>query len=128
MGLYALSYYWSEKQGPTLYLLDQNTGNKFFATSTFTKETLPDGAVIYVSNAYQYRPEGWKNETSTNSSSARPGNVSTNYVTVNDEWWGNFTIRAFNISKDNTPSLVGVSADEIYANFKIYIPVENIQD
>lgn len=128
MGLNALSYYWSEKQGPTLYLLDQNTGNKFFATGTFTKETLPDGAVIYVSNAYQYRPEGWKSELSTNSSSTRPGNVSTNYVTVNDEWWGNWTIRAFNISKDNTPSLVGVSADEIYSNFKIYIPVENIQD
>ena len=81
-----------------------------------------------LSDAYQYRPEGWKNETTTNSSSSRPGNVSTNYVTVNDEWWGDWTIRAFNISKDNLPLLTSTSAEDVYANFKIYIPVENIQD
>jgi hypothetical protein len=128
MGVYALSYYWSEKQGPSHYLNDNNTAKKFYSTGTFTKASLPDGTVIWVSDAYQYRPEGWINESTTNSSSARPGNVSTNYVTVTEDWWGSFTIRAFNISKDGTPSLESVSADEIYNNFKIYIPVENIQD
>ncbi|MBR2024542.1 MAG: DUF4886 domain-containing protein, partial [Clostridia bacterium] len=128
MGLTETSYYWSEKQGPTFYLNDANTAKKFFGTSTFTKKTLPNGAIIWVNSGWQYRPEGWKTETALNSSSARPGNVSTTYVTVNESWWEEWTIRGFNVSKSGTPNISTLSLEEVYSNFKIYIPVENIQD
>ena len=96
--------------------------SQFFATKTFTKDDLPIGAVIWVESGWRYRPEGW---TYTGS---RPNNVTTTYVTANEAWWGSHTIKGFNISKTNSASLVDVSVETIYENFKIYIPVENIAE
>ena len=128
MGLTATSYYFSEQQGPTFYLDGSSMEKNFFATKTFTKDTLPNGAIIWVNSGWRYRPEGWITETTYNSGSTRPGNVSTTYVTTSDAWWSNWTIRGFNISKSNGTSIDSLTLEEVYANFKIYIPVENIQD
>ena len=123
MGLIANAYYYSDKKGAEIYEVGTSgTPAKFFATKVFTLDDLPVGAVIWVNSGWQYRPEGWKH------SGSRPGNVGTTYVTVTDAWWSSYTQRAFNISKTNGGSLVGTSADTIYENFKIYIPVENIID
>ncbi len=127
MGLLKHQYYWSEKT-TELYLNDQNTAKKFFATNKFDETILMNGAVIYVASGWQYRPEGWE-DTKLNSTSSRPDNVSTTYVTVEDSWWGSFTVRAFNISKSSTPVLGdNVTVDTVYEVFKIYIPVEYIAD
>ena len=135
MGFIANAYYFSTSDKLTEIYEEGTSGMsaKFFATNLFYKTTLPNGAVIWVNSGWQYRPEGWINENTKNSGEGdgngqRPKNVSTTYVTVGDAWWRTFTIRGFNISKTNGNSLVGVSAETVYENFKIYIPVDNIVD
>ena len=93
---------------------------KFFATVKFTKEELPVGSVLYIASGWQYRPEGWVNGAK-NASAARPSNVTTAYVVITDDWWGNFTERAFNISKLNLP-VISDQAGNIKDIFKIYVP------
>ncbi len=123
MGFIKNAYYYSDKKGAEIYETGTSgTPAKFYATKVFTQDNLPIGAVVWVNKGWQYRPEGWK------VSGSRPGNVSTTYVTANESWWGSYTQRAFNISKTNGGSLVNVSMEEVYENFKIYIPVENIID
>ena len=102
----------------TIVTWDGNLSPKFFATAKFTKEELPVGSVIYIADGWQYRPEGWLNG---NFVSPRQNNVSTKYVIVTEEWWGNYTERAFNVSKLGTPSITG-EADNIPNVFKIYLP------
>jgi hypothetical protein len=119
MGLMRKAYYFSQEMGPKIYSSTDGTSDKFWATKTFTKNDLPTGALLWVASGWQYRPEGWIDENSTNTSNSRPGNVSTTYTTVDDAWWGGFTIRGFNISKGS--SLVGTSAETVYENFKVTV-------
>lgn len=95
-----------------------DTAGKYFATKTFTKETLPVGSVIVIADGWKYRPEAWKGTAAT---SSRPGEVSTTTVTVTEEWWGSWTTRGFNISKSDGSSLIGYTPEQIDAVFKIYI-------
>lgn len=123
MGLIANAYYYSSNKGAEIFESGtSDTPAKFFATKIFTKEDLPIGAVIWVNSGWQYRPEGWAYTGS------RPDNVKTNYVTADEAWWATHTQKGFNISKTDGSSLVGVSDDTVYENFKIYIPVENIAE
>ena len=50
-----------------------------------------------------------------------PANVSTTYVIVTEEWWGNYTERAFNVSHIDL-SYIGEEADKLPETFKIYLP------
>ena len=88
----------------------------FIASPLMTKEDLPVGTVIIVDEGYQYRPEGWISETSK--TSPRPGNVTTAAVQVTEAWWGNYTIRAFNLSAVTTRAM----ADEDVVHLRIYVP------
>ena len=96
----------------------------FFYTKKFTKSELPVGSVIYVASGWQYRPEGWINRAK-NASGTRPENTTATYVVVTEEWWGNFTERAFNISKANNPGTsIASEAAKISTIFKIYVPAK----
>ena len=90
----------------------------FITSPLMTREDLPVGTVIIVDSGYQYRPEGWISETSKNTSSTRPGNVTTAIVQVTDAWWGNWTIRAFNLSASPARALTAEDA----VHLRIYVP------
>lgn len=123
MGLLANAYYYSSNKGAEIYETGiSGTPAKFFATRIFEKGELPFEAIIWVNSGWQYRPEGWKYNGN------RPGNVKTEYVTMDEAWWGTHTEKGFNISKTDSGSLVGTSNETVYENFKIYIPVEYIVD
>lgn len=98
---------------------DTVNGDKFFATQKFTKETLPVGSLLYIASGWQYRPEGW---IDGNKNSSRPDNVSTQWIEVTEEWWGNYTERAFNVSTNPTSDISGKTQSEMKEIFKIYIP------
>ncbi len=89
---------------------------QFAASAMFQKEHLPEGTVICVDAGYQYRPEGWATLSSTNAS--RPGNETKAVVTVNAAWWGQYTIRAFNLSRVDGKDLTDADLE----HFKVYIP------
>ena len=90
----------------------------FIASPLMTKEDLPVGTVIIVDEGYQYRPEGWIDANTKNSSSTRPGNIVTPIVQVTEDWWGNWTIRAFNLSATVARKMLPEDA----VHLRIYVP------
>ena len=93
----------------------------FVSSKLFTKEELPVGTIIEIKSGYQYRPDGYITKGQILTGVARPGNVSTQYVEITDEWWGSFNYRGFNISSTAGGSLEG-KTDQAIAAFNIYIP------
>ena len=111
--------YYNSKNQIGIYNAQTSTATNipnFIASKLLTKEDLPVGSVIIVDSGYQYRPEGWVTETTKNSS--RPGNVTTAAVQVTEAWWGNYTIRAFNLSAVATRAM----ADGDAVHLRIYVP------
>lgn len=95
---------------------------QFAATQIFTKSEIPNGSVIVLKSGYQYRPEGWTDLTTKNASSARPGNVTTSIVVVNDSWWGSWNYRAFNLAKASNPDLTDAEQETLRSCFAIFKP------
>ena len=95
---------------------------QFAATQIFTKSEIPNGSVIVLKSGYQYRPEGWTDLTAKNDSGARPGNVTTSIVVVNDSWWGSWNYRAFNLAKAGNPSLTDAEQETLRSCFAIFKP------
>ena len=118
-----LRSFWNSQTGFDLNHSSNSTSSVlpyYVASKRFTKGDLPVGSVIVVDAGYQYRPEGWVNESYTCSSSARPQNVTQGFVTVNEAWWGNFQYRAFNVAHVGAKTAV-TAADS--AHFRIYVPI-----
>ena len=94
---------------------------KFVATKRFTKEELPVGSVIKIESGWKYRPEAWITDTRH---SSRPDNVTTTYVKVTEEWWGNYTLRAFNVSNGSAlnSNANNPQFETAKSKFTIYIP------
>lgn len=93
--------------------------DKYAATHIIPKSDIPNGSLLVVLSGYQYRPEGWVTLTTKNST--RPDNVSSSVVEVNDEWWGTFNYRAFNISK-TSGTISAAEMKAIGTKFGIYLP------
>jgi hypothetical protein len=98
-----------------ILVTDANNSKNFFATMRFTRETLPAGSIIILEDGWQYRPEGWITDSVQ---SSRADNTTEPYVVVTEEWWGNYTIRAFNLSAVATK----VMADADAVHLRIYVP------
>ena len=129
MGLTLNSYYWSSNAVNAHYTAEPENAKKYFSTKVFEKNELVDGTLIWIESGWQYRPEGWDG-TTTNTKDARPGNYTSAQI-VDSSWHGSFDTRAFNVSTTDTAVLADKGYDtveEVYAVFKIYIPVENIVD
>ena len=60
--------------------------------------------------------------TTKNASGARPGNVTTSIVVVNDSWWGSWNYRAFNLAKAGNPSLTDAEQETLRSCFAIFKP------
>ena len=112
--------YWNSDDSANHHKIITGADNskQFYASKMFTREELPVGSVIEVASGWQYRPEAWKSE---GKQSSRPGTTSMSRVVVTDSWWGDYTHRAFNLSKVGTPSLVGAEG-EIEGALVIWIP------
>ena len=82
-------------------------------------DKLPVGSVIVLAKGWRYRPEAWKTE---GAQSSRPDNVTTSRIEITESWWGDYTHRAFNISKTDGSSLESLTVEDIENAFIIYIP------
>ena len=112
--------YWESTKSVDL-LTGNSTATKFVSSKIkFTKEELPVGSIIVIESGYRYRPDGWTSETEKYTGT-RPGNVTTQFVEVTEEWWGEFTYRAFNVSL-STGAVIGDKAQDVIAAFNIYVP------
>lgn len=104
--------------------LDTASSNRvsYAATRLFQRDEIPVGSVIVIAQGWRYRPEAW---VSAGAQSSRPDNVTAERITVSEDWWGNYTWRAFNISKSDGSSLEGLSAEQLAEAFRIYVPKEH---
>ena len=98
---------------------------QFASTQIFEKADIPNGSLILSIEKYQYRPEGWTDLKTKNSSSSRPGNVTDNIVVVDDTWWGSFKYRAFNIAKEGNPNLIESEMEKLTGVLKILVPIDS---
>lgn len=123
-------YYQSSKGN---YIMDENSDNystswynAFLCTDKFTIDDLPIGTMFVVEDGFNVRPEGWIDEETLNTNSTRPTNLSSGTYYVDDSFFSNFTIRAFNISyEDNSssnPLNIQSYLNNIDSIFRIYIP------
>ncbi len=101
---------------------DSDLANSFYSTQILTKEQLPVGCVIVLADGWQYRPEGWIGDAQL--TTARPATVKTTMVVVDEAWWGDFTLRAFNVQKNPSASLVDYTAEDMKEVIKIYVPYD----
>ena len=108
-----VSAYWYSSNSLNLVSNIDNAPN-FIASKKFSKSELPVGTIIEIKEGFRYRPDGWiADELLTEN--LRPGNISTKYVVVTDEWWGNFIYRGFNISLTSGGSIVARAQEAIEA-------------
>ena len=116
--------YWYPTQADCYNTIVTHAANSksYFATLRFTKEDLPIGSIIMLNDGWQYRPDGWITDTVQ---TTRANITAEPYVVVTEEWWGDYTIRAFNISKIDLSSLEDVTLSEVHAAFRIYVPAES---
>ncbi|MBE6786896.1 MAG: DUF4886 domain-containing protein [Ruminococcaceae bacterium] len=112
-----LGYYDSTKGS------DKLSATKNIATQIFTREDLPNGTEIRIAQGFRYRPEGWISLDQTNES--RPSQVyGESTVIVDDEWWGDYNYRAFNISEKNESLAMSSYVSNISSIFTITLPEE----
>ena len=125
LGLTAASFY--NTTGSDVWNSPTSNWNKgFMATKKFTREELPVGSIIEIAVGWQYRPEGW------NFAESRQDNVTTIRIIIDENWWGSYTQRGFNISQvthtisSNKP--ITLTTEQV-ANtvFKIYVPQSAVQ-
>lgn len=100
---------------------EANNSNQFVATRQFTKLEIPVGSVIELDEGYQYRPDAWVDPGERNPN--RPGTVSSSRVVVDGSWWGDFTVRGFNVAKEGNPALSEDEAADLLNHIHIYVPV-----
>ena len=115
--------YYNSSSSSVLVTKETSTASNvvnFNGSRIFEKIAIPYGTAIFIADGYQYRPEAWTDLNAKNPN--RPVNVTEKIVVVDEEWWGNYTHRAFNLSAVSTKVM---TADDNEA-LRVYVPtVEN---
>lgn len=111
--------FYNSTLGHALCGASAKNGPYYSASRILTREVLPVGTVIILDGGYQYRPEGWIDSDTKNTSSSRPDSVSSTFTVITEEWWQNFTLRAFNLS--HSGGNVKMTAEDSSA-LRIYVP------
>ena len=121
------AFYYSNSANLSNQVTTGDNVTQYAATQIFQKSEIPNGSVIVLKQGYQYRPEGWVTLTTKNNGEggedpARPTNVTTSVVVVNDAWWKSFNYRAFNLAKENHPNLTDAEQETLESCFAIFKP------
>lgn len=101
------------------HLVYNSLSPNFIGSKLLTKQDLPVGSIILLDSGYAYRPEGWIDANTSNTSATRPNSVNAAFTVVDEAWWGNFTIRGFNLCAQGA-STVMTEADT--CALRIYVP------
>ena len=89
----------------------------------YTKEEIPEGAVIICDAGWQYRPEKWQTNTASKSGD-RPGMVTANIVKIDAAWWGDCNYMALNLAANPKADISGYYAAAA-SHVRIYVPKAN---
>lgn len=99
------------------------TNHKYFIGSKlFTKDDLPIGSIIEIDEGYQYRPDGYLSINPPQPAPTRPGNVTKKEVVVDENWWGDFEHRGFNIAVAGGKTDITDNWQDVASHFRIFVP------
>ncbi len=117
----------SSSDFPTRLNSKNETATKWSATRIFRKAEIPNGSLIVAVKGCQYIPDAWLALDVTNGgSNRRPKTVQArnedSIVVVDDNWWGDFNYRGFDIAQVDSPVLSASQHYELGERFGIYVP------
>ncbi len=90
----------------------------YYATKIFAKSQLPVGSLIIIEEGYQYRPEAWVKMSKWNDPALRPGVENRTVIEIDEEWWGDWRFRAFNVCHESGRPLTNSDLGRIH----IFVP------
>tara|TARA_R110000868_G_scaffold259361_3_gene517183 strand:- start:10767 stop:12398 length:1632 start_codon:yes stop_codon:yes gene_type:complete len=116
---YKLGYWYPPNQNIT-----SNAGNsKYFIANEVRlhRSQLPVGSVLKIQEGYKYRNNYYTNISGSAGDHARSGNISQEYITIDDSWWGDFNYVGFNISKQASNADISNEVDSVATKLSIYV-------
>ena len=89
---------------PTRLFDGNGTAAHYAATRIFKKSEIPNGSIIVAMKGYAYIPDAWiKLDETNDGTERRPKKVvadnADSIVVVDDQWWGEFNFRGFDITE-----------------------------
>ncbi|MBO4349834.1 MAG: DUF4886 domain-containing protein, partial [Proteobacteria bacterium] len=104
-----------------------DTAKKWSSTRIFRKSEIPNGSLIVAVKGYQYIPDAWLAlDVSNKDTNRRPKTLQAkdadSIIVVDDNWWGDFNYRGFDIAQVGAPVLTASQHYELGERFGIYVP------
>ncbi|MBE6928576.1 MAG: DUF4886 domain-containing protein, partial [Ruminococcaceae bacterium] len=113
------STYWNRKVTSS----DENNATQFICTPQYTKDTLPNGSIIYIDSAWEWRSDCWNGNAKWTGD--RPHMNDEKYVRISDAFWRGITKRAFNVTRDDATLISNFTDAQLRDVFRIYLPASS---
>jgi hypothetical protein len=108
---------------PSNHQITSNASNsKYFVASAVRlhRSQLPVGSILKIEEGYKYRNVYYTNTSGSTSDNSRSGNISQEYITIDESWWAEYNFVGFNISKQASNADVSNEVDSVATKFSIY--------
>jgi len=112
--------YWVSDSGHNIFSNAANSVN--FATHTvrLSKENLPVGSVLRIESGYQYRINYYTSLSGPVTGNVRSGNISTQEVVIDAQWWANYEYVGINVSYIGSNTNIESSFETVGNKLSIY--------
>ena len=119
-----------DRKFPTKLFDGDGTAAHYAATRIFDKSEIPNGSIIVAMKGYAYIPDAWiKLDVTNDGTDRRPKKVvadnADSIVVVDDQWWGEFKFRGFDITGvgvDDKTKFTALQETMLGEKFAIYVP------
>ncbi|MBE6927370.1 MAG: MBL fold metallo-hydrolase [Ruminococcaceae bacterium] len=115
--------YWNSTTNKIYTVNSMATATNYFATQRMNRSNLPVGSIIVFEKGWQVQPEAW---LANEPQAAQQSFITSNVIHVTEEWWGDYTLRAFNISKTTPSDLTDYTTEDMHCIFRVYIPKKTL--
>ena len=115
---YKLGYWFPPNQNIT----SNASNSKYFIANEVRlhRSQLPVGSVLKIEEGYKYRNNYYTNTSGSAGNNSRSGNISQEYITIDESWWGEFNYVGFNISKQANNFDITNEVDIVATKLSIY--------
>lgn len=105
------------------HITSSASNSKYFIANTVRlhRSQLPVGSVLKIEEGYKYRNVYYTNTSGETSENSRSGNISQEYITIDESWWGKYNYVGFNVSKQGNNIDISNEVDSVATKFSIYV-------
>jgi len=115
--------YWSAVDNRIYTVNSSTTAVNYYMTQRFNRSNLPVGSVIVFEKGWQVQQQAWlANAPQT----AEQPFTTTNVIEVTEEWWGDYTLRSFNIMKTTPSDMTDYTTEDMHCIFRVYVPKKTL--